>query len=148
MGADGEWLDLKTLTSNYCMPFKGISKHRLIPSRGRHHFLWRAKHFDLNSALMAKSAIKKPSPIFKMLIFLGDKYDSIGSLQWRSSGSDSLPLCFGHFPTSYMKIKINCMKNSLKFSKTVWCNTFKKTNFMFTIIHHHVPIHINRHIVK
>ena len=28
----------------------------------------------------------------------------IGSLQWRSSGSDSLPLYIGHFPTSYMKI--------------------------------------------
>ena len=23
--------------------------------------------------------------------------DSVGSLQWRSSGSDSLPLCLGHF---------------------------------------------------
>ena len=57
------------------------------------------------------AAITQPSPIFKILIFLGDGYDSIGSLQWRSSGSDSLPLCLGHFPTSYMKN--NCMKNSL-----------------------------------
>ena len=73
------------------------------------------------------------------------------SLQWRSSGSDSFPLCFGHFQTSYMKI--NCMKNSLKFSKTVWCNKNKKTNFVYVIIHHHVlqwflPLYINRYIVK
>ena len=36
----------------------------------------------------------------------------ISNLQWRSSRSDSLPLCFGHFPTSYMNIYF--MKNSLK----------------------------------
>ena len=81
------------------------------------------------------------------MIFLGDGYDSIGSLQWRSSGSDSLPLCFGHFPTSYMKN--NCMENSLNFKKTVWCNKIWKTTFVKAIIHHHVllwffPIHINR----
>ena len=38
-----------------------------------------------------------------------------GSLQWHSRGSDSLLLCLGHFPASYMKI--NCMKNSPKFLK-------------------------------
>ena len=37
---------------------------------------------------------------------------------------------------SYMMIscnkymKINCTKNSLKFSKTVWCNKIKKTKFV------------------
>ena len=67
--------------------------------------------------------------------FLGEGYDSVGSLQWRRSGSDLLQLCFGHFPTSYMKI--NCTKNIQKFSKTVWCNEIKKTNFMYVIIHHH-----------
>ena len=41
---------------------------------------------------------------------------------------------FGHFPTSY--VKINSMKNSLKFSKTVWCNSIKKINFVYAIIHH------------
>ena len=48
------------------------------------------------------------------------------------SGIDSLPLCFGQLPTSY--IKINC----LKFSKTVWCNKNKKTNSLYAEIHHHV----------
>ena len=74
--------------------------------------------------------------LLNVLIFLGDGYDSIGSLQWRSSGSDSLPLCFGYFPTSYMKN--NCMKNSLNFLKTVWCNKIWKTTFVNAIIHHHV----------
>ena len=51
--------------------------------------------------------IKRPScdnvavfDFLKILIFLVDGNHSRGSLQWRSSGSESLPLCFGHFPTS------------------------------------------------
>ena len=66
-------------------------------------------HLTLNHVPISCDNIA--SPIFKILIFLGDGY-SIGSLQWCSSESDSLPLCFGYFPTSYMKN--NCMKNSLK----------------------------------
>ena len=38
--------------------------------------------------------------------------------------------------TSYMKII--CMKNSLKFSKTVSSNKIKKTNFVYAIIRRHV----------
>ena len=30
------------------------------------------------------------------------------------------------------------MKNNLNFSKTVWCNKIKKTNFQYDIIHQHV----------
>ena len=42
-----------------------------------------------------------------ILIFLGDGYDSIlGFLQWRKSGSDSLPMCLGHFTTSHIKLPI------------------------------------------
>ena len=49
------------------------------------------------------------SDFLYILIFLGDGYEVIGSLQWHISESDSLPLWFGHFPILYMKI--NCMKN-------------------------------------
>ena len=45
------------------------------------------------------------------LIFLGDDYDSTGSLKGRSSVCDSLPLYLGHFPTLY--IKMICLKNIL-----------------------------------
>ena len=34
--------------------------------------------------------------------------------------------------------QINCMKNSLNFSKTVWCDEIKESNFVYAIIHHHV----------
>ena len=105
--------------------------------------------FTLDTKIVSCStlaAISKPSPIFKILIVLGDGYDSTGSLQWRSSGSD----CFGYFPTSYMKN--NCM-NSLNFKKNVWCNKIWKATYVNALIHHHVlqwffPIHINRHIGK
>lgn len=43
---------------------------------------------------------------------------------------------FEHFPTSFMNI--HCMKISLKFSKTIWCNKIKKLNFVYARIHHHV----------
>ena len=91
-------------------------------------------HKQSSNELLA--VITQTSPIFNILIFLGDGYDSKGSLQWRSSGSDTLPLCFGQFPSPYMKI--SCMKNNLKLSKTFWCNKIGKINFVHVIIHHHV----------
>ena len=71
---------------------------------------------------ITKSWLRKRSRLqfLKVFVCLGEGYHSTGSLQRRSSGSDSLPLCFGHFPTSNMKI--NCMKNSLKFLN--FTNTF------------------------
>ena len=42
------------------------------------------------------------------------------------------PAVFRTFPTSYMKN--NCMKNSLNFLKTVWCNKILKTTFVNAII--------------
>ena len=92
------------------------------------------------------------SDFLLILIFLGDGYDSIRSLQWRSSGSDSPLLCFGHLLASYMKI--NCMKNSLKFSKlNVWCNKIKKNKLCVRFNPSSCsavlfPIHINRHILS
>ena len=61
---------------------------------------------ECNCDKVAVSGLKKKR-------YFWEKLDFIGSVQWRSSGSDSLPLCFGHFPTSY--VKINCMKNSQQF---------------------------------
>ena len=61
---------------------------------------------------------------------------------------NSLLLCFGLFPTLYMKI--SCMKNSLEFLKTGLCNKIKKTNFAYAITHHRALqcFPINRQIVK
>ena len=55
------------------------------------------------------------SESLKFLIYLGDGYDSIESLLSLSSGWFT-PAVF--LSTSY--IKINCMKNSLKYLKTVY----------------------------
>ena len=65
-------------------------------------------HVELQLFVTRKSSCDNVavSDFFNILIFLGDGYDSIGSLQWCSSRSDSLTLCFGHFPTSYMKITV------------------------------------------
>ena len=54
-----------------------------------------------------------------------------GSLQWHSRGSDSLLLCLGHFPASYMKI--NCLKNS-RVIRVV--NTIAKYWTGITFAHH------------
>ena len=56
--------------------------------------------------------IVAPPPFFFKFYDYG--HDSIPS---HRSGSDSLLLCLGHFPTSY--IKINYLKNILKFFKTI-----------------------------
>ena len=53
-----------------------------------------------------------------LTLILGDGYDSIGSLQWRSSRSDLLQLCLRHFPTSH--IKIIWMKNCPKFCQKLF----------------------------
>ena len=58
-------------------------------------------------------------PLFFKLYDYG--HNSIPS---RSSGSDSLLLCLGHFPTSY--IKINYVKKILKFFKIIWRNKIRK----------------------
>ena len=78
--------------------------------------------------------------------------DSVGSLQWRSSGSDSLPLCLGHFLTSH--IENISMKYCPTFSKTVWCKKIKKTKY-FCVCYNPssfdlvvFPTHVDHHIVK
>ena len=71
-------------------------------------------------------------------ILLGQGYDSIGSLQWRSRGSNSLLLYFRHFKISYRYMKINCMNNSLKIVKKLFGSLKLTEVTVYAIIHHHV----------
>ena len=57
--------------------------------------------------------------------------DSVESLQWRSSGSDSLPLCLGHFLTSH------------KLSTFVYA-IYNPSSFDLVVF----PTHVDHHIVK
>ena len=53
---------------------------------------------------------------------------------WRSSGSNSLPLCWGHFPIPHTQ---TLYEKYSKVIKTDWCYHSKKNNFAYAVIHLH-----------
>ena len=100
-------------------------------------YLRNVKHIRIKYVLFVwnfnVAAITKPSPIKKKWYFgeTAETSEDLGAArEWFTFA------VFGHFPTSYMKI--NCMKNILKFWRKMFGTVkYRKNIFVYAVIHHH-----------